>query len=430
MITLSPEKQRQCPLNLVNEMAIIKPFKAIRPVKDKAAFVASRSYEEYEEDELQSILKFNPFSFLHIINPGFKFDKSITGKERFKLVHNRYLEFLEDAVFNQDETPSLYLYQITNENFKSLGLFCATSVDDYRNDIIKKHENTIEKREILFADYLKTVGFNAEPVLMTYKDNTIIAHILQEEINREPIYNFTTTDKVKHQLWKIDEDKTIVALQNEFKKMDALYIADGHHRSASSNLLAKELSATNKNHSGTESYNYFMSYLIPESEVKIYEFNRMVKDLKGLSKEEFLIKLDAFYRIEKRNDGVYKPTKKHHFSMYLDGDFYSLYLRKKVYQFTDALSKLDTQILYKTILEPVLGISDLRNDKRISYGYGKFNLLKMKDSIDNGDFMVGFGLVPITINEIKAIADAGLVMPPKSTYIEPKLRSGLTIYEI
>ncbi|WP_350288292.1 DUF1015 domain-containing protein [uncultured Croceitalea sp.] len=411
-------------------MATIKPFRAIRPTKDKVAFVASRSYEEYQEDELQSILKFNPFSFLHIINPGFKFEKSITGKERFKLVRNRYLEFLEDTVFEKDESPCFYLYEITNTNFKSLGLFCATSVEDYRSNTIKKHEDTIEKREVLFADYLKTVGFNAEPVLMTYKDDIVIASILEKEIQKDPTYNFTTTDKVKHQLWKITNEETIGVLQDNFAKMDALYIADGHHRSASSNLLAKELSAVNKEHSGSESYNFFMSYLIPESEVKIYEFNRMVRDLNGLTKEEFLIQLDTIYRIEKKEDGIYKPSKKHHFSMYLDGEFYSLYLRKKVYQFTDSLSKLDTQILYKTILEPILGISDLRNDKRISYGYGKYNLIKMKDNIDSGSFAVGFGLVPITVAEIKAIADAGLVMPPKSTYIEPKLRSGLTIYEI
>lgn len=411
-------------------MAVIKPFRAIRPAKDKVAFVASRSYEEYQEDELQSILKVNPFSFLHIINPGFKFDKSITGKERFKLVHNRYLEFLEDTVLTKDESPCFYLYEITNENFKSLGLFCATSVEDYRNNTIKKHEDTIEKREILFVDYLKTVGFNAEPVLITYKDNAVIAGILEKEILKEPIYNFTTTDKVKHQLWKVSDKRTIAILQDVFAKMDALYIADGHHRSASSNLLAKELRTKNKKHSGNESYNFFMSYLIPESEVKIYEFNRMVKDLNGLTKKEFLIQLDTFYHIKKKEEGIYKPNKKHHFSMYLDGEFYSLYLRKKVYQFTDALSKLDTQILYKTILEPILGISDLKNDKRISYGYGKYNLIKMKDTIDNGDFSVGFGLVPITVDEIKAIADAGLVMPPKSTYIEPKLCSGLTIYEI
>ena len=411
-------------------MAIIKPFKAIRPVKDKVAFVASKSYEEYSKEELQSILKYNPFSFLHIINPGFKFDKNITGKERFKLVHNRYLEFLEDAIFEKEDTPCFYLYEIINGDFKSIGLFCGTSVNDYRNNNIKKHENTIEKREVLFADYLKTVGFNAEPVLITYKDNEEVAVILKNEVKKESIYHFTTTDKIQHQLWKISDQKTIIALQNVFAKIDALYIADGHHRSASSSLLAKELSKEHPKNTRDESYNYFMSYLIPESQVIISEFNRMIKDLNGLSKEEFLIQLDTFYRIEKRDDEIYKPTKKHHFSMYLDGAFYSLYLRKKVYQFTDSLRELDTKILYKTILKPVLEVSDLRNDERISYGYGKHNLIQMKDAIDKGDFAVGFGLIPITLDEIKAIADAGLVMPPKSTYIEPKLRSGLAIYEL
>lgn len=411
-------------------MAIIKPFKAIRPTKDKVAFVASRSYEEYTPDELRAVLKYNPFSFLHIINPGFKFNKAISGKERFKLVKNRYLEFLEDAIFKRDEAPSLYLYEVRKSAFKALGLFCATSVIDYRGDVIKKHEDTIEKREKLFAEYLNTVGFNAEPVLMTYSSNKTIDSLLKNEIAKSPEFDFTTTDKVKHRLWKISEKDTIEQIQGEFAKIDSLYIADGHHRSASSNLLAEKRNNTGKNDWGNKAHNFFMSYLIPETEIKIFEFNRMIKDLNGLSKKEFLIRLDEFYRIEKRSDEAYKPSKKHHFSMYLDGEFYSLYLRRKVYQFTDALSKLDTQILYKTILEPVLGISDLRNDRRISYGYGKHNLIKMKDSVDGGDFAVGFSLVPITIDEIKAIADAGLVMPPKSTYIEPKLRSGLTIYEL
>lgn len=423
------EKQKRFPHNLV-DMAVIKPFKAIRPSEDKVPFVASRSYEEYSDEELNAVLKYNPFSFLHIINPGFKFDKSITGKERFGLVRNRYLEFLEDQVFTQDDSAFFYLYQITKRNFKTLGFFCACSVLDYRNDVVKKHENTIQKRERLFADYLNTVGFNAEPVLMTYPDDDDIRSLLQEETEKEPLYNFTTLDKINHKVWQISGDGRSEKLKKAFSCIEALYIADGHHRSASSNLLAEEKKLANTAHTGEEPYNFFMTYLIPESEIRIYEFNRMVKDLNGYSKNEFLIKLDAFFRIEKKTDDVYKPTKKHHFSMYLDGDFYSLYLRKTVYPFTDALSELDTQILYKTILEPVLGIHDLRNDKRISYGYGKYNLIKMKERIDSGEFAIGFSLVPITIDEIKAIADAGLVMPPKSTYIEPKLRSGLAIYEL
>nr|WP_299173814.1 DUF1015 domain-containing protein [uncultured Allomuricauda sp.] len=411
-------------------MALIQPFKAIRPAPDKAAFVASRSYEEYSKEELKSVLKYNPFSFLHIINPGFKFHKSISGKERFKLVHNRYLEFLEDNVFLKDDKPCFYLYEITKGDLTTLGFFCACSVSDYRKDVIKKHEDTIQRREKLFADYLNTVGFNAEPVLMTYSDDSNVSSILEKEADQRPNYDFTTPDKVSHKLWKVEDAKVIASLQRSFDKMDALYIADGHHRSASSNLLSEKMRTKNPSHSGDESYNFFMAYLIPESNIKIYEFNRMVKDLNGYSKEEFLIQLDTYFRIEKKDDGLYKPTRKHHFSMYLDGDFYSLYLRKRVYEFTDALSELDTQILYKTILEPILGISDLRNDKRIAYGYGKHNVIKMKDCIDKGEFAVGFSLVPINMEEIKAIADAGLVMPPKSTYIEPKLRSGLTIYEL
>ncbi len=411
-------------------MATVKPFKAIRPSKDKAPFVVSRSYEDYAPDELRSILKFNPFSFLHIINPGFKFDKSIKGKERFKLVRNRYLEFLEDNIFIKDSSLSFYLYEVKKGSLSTLGLFCATSVEDYQKNVIKKHENTIEKRERLFADYLNTVGFNAEPVLMTYPHNENVATILASEVEHVPEYEFTTPDKIKHRLWCITDPKKIKSIEREFSKINSLYIADGHHRSASSNLLAENLKKSSKTDNGQEPYNFFMSYLIPESEIKIYEFTRLVKDLGGLTKEDFLMRLDATYRIQKRNEGIYKPTKKHHFCMYLDGEFYSLYLRKKIYEFTDALSELDTQILYKTILEPILGITDLRNDKRITYGHGKFNLMTMKDSIDKGLFAVGFSMMPITIQEIKAIADSGLVMPPKSTFIEPKLRSGLTIYEL
>nr|WP_299388736.1 DUF1015 domain-containing protein [Allomuricauda sp.] len=411
-------------------MAVVRPFRAIRPSEDKVSFVATRSYEEYSKKERESVLRYNPFSFLHIINPGYKYHKNISGTERFKLVHNRYLEFLEDHVFLKDELPSFYLYQISKGRFRTLGFFCACSVEDYRNDVIKKHEDTIQNREKLFAEYLDTVGFNAEPVLMTYENSPEISGILNAEAAHAPVYNFTTTDRYNHQLWKIDNSETIEKLQKAFASMNALYIADGHHRSASSTLLAEKKQAKNHKHRGNEAYNYFMTYLIPESDIKIYEFNRMVKDLNGFSKEEFLIQLDTMFRIEKRDDGLYKPTQKHHFSMYLAGEFYSLYLRKTVYEFTDALSELDTQILYTTILEPILGIHDLRNDKRISYGYGKHNLIAMKDSIDKGEFAVGFSLVPITINEIKAIADAGLVMPPKSTYIEPKLRSGLAIYEL
>lgn len=410
-------------------MAIIKPFKAIRPTKDKVSFVTSRSYQDYSNNELEAVLRYNPFSFLHIINPGYKFSKKVAGEERFNMVHNRYLEFLESNIFLKDSKDSFYMYQIEKNKFKCCGFFCAASVQDYRDDVIKKHEDTISQREQLFAKYLKTVGFNAEPVLITYANKSSIEAIIDQEKQKVPEYFFTTPDRVKHTLWVISDKNAIHNLTHEFAKMESLYIADGHHRSASSNLLANIFKIGNSNHTGEEPYNYFMCYMIPESEIKIYEFNRLVKDLNGNTKEEFLVRLDAMFRIENKGSVLYKPTKKHHFSMYLDGDFYSLFLRKKVYKFTDVLSKLDTQILYKTILEPILGIKDLRTDKRITYGFGKHNVIHMKDEIDKGKFKVGFSLVPLKMDEIKAIADAGLVMPPKSTYIEPKLRSGMAIYE-
>ncbi len=411
-------------------MAIVKPFKAIRPAADKVAHVASRSYEDYSPEELKANLKFNPFSFLHIINPGFKFHKKVSGDERFKLVHNRYMEFLEEKVLVKDLEACFYLYEINKNDTPCCGIFCATSVQDYRNNIIKKHENTIESREQLFAHYLETVKFNAEPVLMTYPDHPVIANIIEHTKEKEPVYHFTTPDRTSHRLWKISEEKTINEITKAFANIDSLYIADGHHRSASSDVLAQWYEQSNDKHQGQEAYNYFMSYLIPESEIRIYEFNRLVKDLNGHSKESFLMMLDELYRIKKTDFELYKPTKKHHFSMYLDGDFYSLYLRKNVLPLEDPLSKLDTHILYKTILEPILGIKDLRNDKRIQYGYGKHNVLRMKTEIDKGSFKVGFNLVPITMDEIKAIADAQLVMPPKSTFIEPKLKSGIAIYEL
>ncbi|UKM64464.1 DUF1015 domain-containing protein [Flavobacteriaceae bacterium GSB9] len=411
-------------------MAQILPFKAVRPTRDKVGLVASRSYQSFTQAELEARLDYNPFSFLHIINPGYRYSKAIKGKDRYSLVKNRYLEFKEDGIFIQDSTPCYYIYKIVNRDKVSFsGIIAAASTDDYKNNVIRKHENTIEHRENLFKDYLKTVGFNAEPVLLTYAHNKEIAKVISEVQQQRAEYEFTTTYRDTHYLWKLNNKNQVKAIQDAFKTMRTIHIADGHHRSASSVLLAETLKAENKNHTGHEPYNYFMSFLIPESELKIHEFNRLVKDLNGLSKESFLIKLDTVFRIENRGTDLYKPNQKHHFSMYLDGEFYSLHLRKGHYKFQTPLDALDTQILYKTVLEPILGVTDLRNDTRIAYSHGKNDLVTIKSKVDSGEFAVGFGLVPINIFELKAIADSGLTMPPKSTFIEPKLRSGVTIYE-
>ncbi|TBV26931.1 DUF1015 domain-containing protein [Meridianimaribacter sp. CL38] len=411
-------------------MAKIIPFKAVRPTRDKVSLVASRSYQTYTQAEREARLDYNPFSFLHIVNPGYKYDREISGIERYKLVKNRYLEFKEDNIFVQDQTNCFYVYKIVNREGQVFnGIVAAASAEDYENNVIRKHEDTIVHREHVFKDYLKTVGFNAEPVLLTYPDNSTIQNLISNIQQQRAEFEFTTTYRDTHYLWMIDNQDTINTIQEEFKNMSTVYIADGHHRSASSYLLYKDLKENSTNHNGSETYNYFMSYLIPESELQIHEFNRVVKDLNGLTKEEFLIQLDAIYRIENRGIMPYKPSKKHHFSMYLDGEFYSLYLRKSLYDFKTSLDALDTQILYKTILQPILGIDDLRNDSRITYINGKKDIVNLKSCIDNGEFAVGFGMIPVDIEDMKQIADDGLKMPPKSTFIEPKIRSGVTIYE-
>lgn len=411
-------------------MARIIPFKAVRPTRDKVSLIASRSYQSYTPEQIESRLRDNPFSFLQIINPGYKYQLETSGIKRYELVRNRYQEFKEDFILIKDEKPSFYAYKIVNrEGHVFKGIIAAASTEDYEHDIIKKHEDTLANKEDIFVKYLETVGFNAEPVLLTYPDNPELAKIYEVVMSERAEYEFTTTFRDTHYLWVIDNEKFVDRISRIFAEMKTLYIADGHHRSSSSHLLALKLREENKKHGGDEPYNFFMSYLIPESDLKIYGFNRLIKDLNGLSKEEFLMKLDAKYRIQNRGTAYYKPSKKHHFSMYMDGEFYSLYLRKHHYKINNALEALDTHLLYKTILNPILGINDLRNDERISYSHGKNDMAYVKSLVDQGVFAVGFGLIPINTEEMKQIANEGFIMPPKSTYIEPKLRSGVTIYE-
>lgn len=410
-------------------MATVKPFKAVRPSRDKVALVSSKSYEAYTDDELKAKLDFNPFTFLHIINPGYKYHQDISGEQRFQMVHNRYEEFKENGIFIQDQQASFYIYESSDSYNTFCGIIAATSIEDYKNGLIKKHEGTIQKREILFETYLKATGFNAEPVLLMYEDDVNFEKLIDKIKQERPEYEFSTTDKKLHRLWLVQDPITIDKITFFFNQTESLYIADGHHRTASSALLASDLQSENTHHNGKENYNFFMSYLIPESHLEISEFNRFVKDLNGLTVDEFLIELDASFRIENKGANLYKPSKKHHFNMYLNGEFYSLYLRKNNYQFNDALSRLDAEILYRTILKPILGIDDLNNNNRIGYTNNKLDILSLKTNVDNGNYKVGFGMIPITVKAMKEIADAELKMPPKTSYIEPKLRSGLTMHE-
>ena len=405
-------------------MAKIIPFKAVRPTSDKVSLVTSRSYDEYSSAELASQLDFNPFSFLHILNPIYSNQQKVDLEKRFKLVAQKYKEFKNDDVFLQENNPVFYIYEIQAKNQSFTGIIAGTSIEDYQQNIIKKHEDTLQYRVEVFKDYLHQTGFNTEPVLLTYKDDLELNSWINFKKNQPRIYEFSTKKKEKHLLWKIEHQPEIEYIQNKFEEIGELYIADGHHRTASAEMLFKQDKAA-----GNENIKYFMSFLIAESNVKIYEFNRIIRDLNNHSKTEFLELLSNTFWIKNKEQELWKPTKKFEFGMYLDNEFYSLQL-KDLNSFKSDLESLDAQILYKKVLEPILGINDLRNDERIDYIPGNQSITTIKEVVVEGEFEIGFMLFPSEISEIKALADNNLIMPPKSTYIEPKFRSGLVVYEL
>jgi uncharacterized protein (DUF1015 family) len=406
-------------------MAKIIPFKAVRPTADKVALVTCRTYDDYSSAELAAWLSFNPYSFLHVINPAYVYSQKITLDKRFKGVAHKYQDFKSDEILIEEDKAVFYLYEIQSKNQKFTGIIAGTSVIDYQNNVIKKHEDTLQYRVELFKDYLHQTHFNTEPVLITYPDSTEINTFIALRKQSKPIYDFSTTNKERHILWKIDTQSEIDWLTEHFEKIPNLYIADGHHRSASAELLFQE-----DQHLGNPNLNYFMSFLIAESNVKIYEFNRLIRDLNGLSKEVFIQKLAENFIIKVKDQELWKPQNKFEFGMYLEGRFYALFYKHESNSDTSLLENLDAQILYDKVLHPLLGIEDLRNDERIDYISGKQSVSVIKDLIDEGEFEVGFMLYPSDINEIKTLADHNLIMPPKSTYIEPKFRSGLVVYEL
>lgn len=408
-------------------MSKIIPFKAVRPIPDKVALVTCRNYDNYSSAELAAWLSFNPYSFLHVIHPAYMHSQKITLDKRFKGVAHKYQDFKEDGIFMEEDKSVFFLYEIKTKTQSFTGIVAGTSIDDYKNNVIKKHEDTLKYRVEYFKDYLHQTGFNTEPVLITYPDNQTLSDWISEKKKSQPIYNFSTTNKEKHQLWKIETDEEIAWITKQFEEIPELYIADGHHRSASAEMLYDEDS-----HLGNENLNYFMSFLIVESQVKIYEFNRIIRDLNGYSKENFLEKLSEHFIIKDKEQELWKPQSKFEFGMYLDGSFYALFykINDNFKNQNSILTNLDAQILYDKVLQPLLGIEDLRNDERIEYIPGKQSIATIKELVDEGEFEVGFMLYPSDISEIKALADNNLIMPPKSTYIEPKFRSGLMVYEL
>lgn len=413
-------------------MAIIKPFKALRPSRDKVHLVASRSFDTYSPAELSGKLKGNPYTFLHIIKPDYP--SHTKGSEQddnyLHLIKAHFNEFIEKEYLIADEKPGFYLYQQFKNNQVYTGIIACAAIDDYFNGVIKIHEQTLTEKETRFKEYLEVCDFNAEPVCISYPDNAAINKVLDETLAERPEYDFSTRDEERHKLWLIDAPEKIKIIQNEFAKMDAVYIADGHHRSASSALLGKSKRESNKNYSGEEGFNYFMCVFFSEKQLHIYDFNRVVKDLNGLSIDAFINQLTDKFEVQKMGATNYTASKLHNLSMYVEGNWYSLTAKSGTTHDNDPVGSLDASILSEHILSPILGIQDLKTDKRVRFVSGIKGMQKLKELVDEGKFKVAFGLYPVSMQQLKNIADNNCIMPPKTTWIEPKLRSGLVIYSL
>lgn len=406
-------------------MANIAPFKAIRPTRDKASLVASRSYITYSKECLRDKLANNPYTFLHIIKPDANAKIQANGVEKFKLIKSKFISFIKKGILKRDHQKTFYIYQKINDNgFAFTGIVGAASVEDYLNKTIKIHEQTIKKREILFKDYLSVTGFNAEPVLLSYPNHSVIDNIIEEYIKRRAEYEFSTTDRDKHSLWLVSNKEDIDKISNAFSEVETIYIADGHHRFASSALLYQENTTKNKQRKA-----HCMSYLIGEDQIRFLNFNRLVKDLNGLSPSEFISKVSKRFIVKAMNS-IHQPTLEDELSMYCHGQWYSLLLNDNTVNRNDPVEKLDPVILNNTILKPILNITNLRTNKRISFIEGSVSLTSIQETIDRQDYAVAFILKPINFQQVMAVANEDKTMPPKSTYIQPKLRSGLLIYDL
>lgn len=407
-------------------MADVRPFRGVRPTQDKAHLVASRAFYTYAPDVLERKLDSNPYTFIHIINPEFRevVKTEPNSDERFANVRSKYEEFKNEGILLQDNEEVYYIYeQIGDQSF--CGIIAGASIDDYNKDIIKKHEQTLTAREEVFKRYLDICSFNAEPVLMMHPDNTSINAVIDKYRKETPVYNFSTTDQKQHILWVVDKKEDINAIKHAFENMSALYIADGHHRSASSALLGNDYSGTENDR---ESAHYFMSYFISDKNLLIYDFNRLIKDLGGKSKDDVLNELKTNFTVELSSSPV-KPKAYNEFGLYIMKEWYKLTFNRTK-PIANPVDALDPQILSDYLLGPVLDITDLKTSNRIKFTGGPSGFEDMVSAVDSGKYAAGIALFPVSISQLKEVADAGLTMPPKSTWIEPKLRSGITIYEI
>lgn len=409
-------------------MAIIQPFKAIRPVRDKVHLVATRPVYTYKKSILKAKLEENPYTFIRIINPEYnqKQKTKPNSRERFLLVRSQFEEFCKQQILIQDEKPALYLYRQTKDGHAFVGVIAGASIAEYEKDLIKKHEATLTSREAIFTEYLEVVGFNAEPVLLSYPHNKEIEERYDTIMEDRPEYEFSTTDRVKHELWvvKSSDEKKLTRL---FGKIPCTYIADGHHRSASSAGLAQKMTAEDK--IKFPNGNYFLACFMDEKRLNILEFNRLVKSVNQINEQEFIRQLQQSFVVNELPDAR-KPEREHQICMNFKNKWYVLDCKMEIVDNSHPVACLDTEILTQRILTPLLGIKDLKTDANIEFISGNLGLEAISEPIKNGKAELGFVLFPTSMEQVKRVADHHLIMPPKSTWVEPKLRSGLTIYSI
>ncbi len=414
-------------------MAKIKPFKGIRPPQDLVTQVASRPYDVLNSAEARVEAAGNEKSLYHIIKP--EIDFPIGTDEHDESVYTKAAEnfqkFQDNGWLLQDTKELYYIYAQTMNGKTQYGLVVGAYVPDYMNGIIKKHELTRRDKEEDRMKHVRVNNANIEPVFFAYPDNIVLDRLVQKYAVQNPVYDFVASDDgFGHTFWIIDDAVDIETVTKEFAAMPALYIADGHHRSAAAALVGAEKAKQNPSHCGDEEYNYFMAVCFPADQLTIIDYNRVVKDLNGLSSSEFLSALEENFTVEKIGKDIYKPSKLHNFGLYLDGIWYSLVAKVGTYDDNDPIGVLDVTISSNLILDKVLGIKDLRSDKRIDFVGGIRGLGELSKRVDSGEMKVALALYPVSMKQLMNIADSGNIMPPKTTWFEPKLRSGLVIHKL
>ena len=414
-------------------MAIVKPFKGIRPPKELVEKVESRPYDVLDSDEARAEAAGNPMSLYHIIRPEIDFPEGTDEHDPrvYPKAAQNFAMFQEKGWLVQDSKELYYIYAQTMGNKTQYGLVVGAYVEDYMSGVIKKHELTRADKEEDRMKHVRVNNANIEPVFFAYPDNKVLDDLVSRYAAGTPEYDFIAPiDGFRHRLWIIDKDEDIATVTSEFAKMPAMYIADGHHRSAAAARVCAEKATQNPNHRGDEEYNYFMAVCFPASQLTIFDLNRVVKDLNGLSEEAFLTAVSEHFVVEKKGKEVYKPQALHNFSLYLAGEWYSLTAKPGSYDENDPIGVLDVTISSNYILHEILGIGDLRKDKRIDFVGGIRGLEELKRRVDSGEMKVTLALYPVSMQQLMAIADSGKIMPPKTTWFEPKLRSGLVIHKL